>query len=287
MLLYQLVNSTQKIADELIKALLPAYCLVCKRPIARAGLCSGCRLPAPNCQDQARCLTCFSLCIELNAHRICKLCQAAPPLIQCIRYLWEYGQGVRAVIRQMKYRPSLVLANHLGRILARSGILLFSSPHWDLILPVPSSIRSLRIRAFNQCQILAETCVRHWPRVHTIPTLDCYALSHCGFQTAQAGLPHRARLANVAHAFRADSTRVMGRRVLLIDDVITTGATAASASHALLTAGARSVDILALARSPSWAKGRHAILSHYGDSIPSPAPRIRSTALSKLGQDHA
>jgi ComF family protein len=114
---------------------------------------------------------------------------------------------------------------------------------FDAVVPVPLHWRRRWTRGFNQSELLAQAIARRCGA----PVVN--ALTRRRATSAQAGLTHAARRQNVAHAFQArPSRRIEGKRVLLIDDVMTTGATAAACARALRRAGAQSVTLLALAR---------------------------------------
>ena len=145
---------------------------------------------------------------------------------------FEFGGQLGVAIRRAKYAESgAALARHLGRLLA-------PLPAADLVIPVPLHGRRLRHRGFNQAAELvrgagARPALGHLARIrHTPPQTD---------------KPPPERLANVAGAFVGKN--VLGARVLLIDDVMTTGATADACARALREAGAKSVNVLALARA--------------------------------------
>jgi len=134
------------------------------------------------------------------------------------------------------------------------GLLLFEAfeRHWgrapvDVLLPVPLHRRRLKERGFNQALLL----VRRWPLRLGMPKVpvDTGVLRRARATAPQAGLGRRGRQANIAGAFALrHPERVAGRHILLVDDVITTGATAGECARLLLDNGASRVDVLALAR---------------------------------------
>jgi predicted amidophosphoribosyltransferase len=145
---------------------------------------------------------------------------------------FEFGGQLAVAIRRAKYAESgAVLARQLGRLLA-------PLPAADLVIPVPLHRRRLRHRGFNQAAELIRGA-RLWPALgHLV------RIRHTPPQTDK---PPPARLANVAGAFVGRN--VLGARVLLVDDVMTTGATADACARALREAGATAVNVLALARA--------------------------------------
>ena len=249
-----------QVLKEASKALFAPYCLVCGRPTAQSALCHGCMPPLPNKRNASRCSICFSIASDLNSDRVCELCQRLPSPFRSIRFLWPYADRARDLIQRMKYRPSKRLCCLAGGFLARSFPLLFRTGYWHALVPIPASNASLQERRFNQCALLAATLeVSLRATRKPVPLLSLFALKHKGCKAPQASLNHSLRLTNVAYSFQAEQKEVSGRRILLIDDVITTGATSAAAAIALLEAGAKSVDLLALARSDAWQEYRFRI----------------------------
>ncbi len=123
----------------------------------------------------------------------------------------------------------------------------------DLVIPVPLHRRKHRQRGFNQAWLL----VRHWPRYMTslgkggsAPAVEPSVLVRRRWTESQTGFKKAERLRNVRNAFSLESgAQLKGKRVLLVDDVYTTGATAEECASVLLAGGAASVDLLTLARS--------------------------------------
>ncbi|NLF24880.1 MAG: ComF family protein [Deltaproteobacteria bacterium] len=175
-----------------------------------------------------------------------------------MRYLWLYKENARDLIACMKYRPSPQLCKIAASVLAEALDMLYPLPDWDLIVPLPSSRRSERKRCFNQCLVLARALQEKLSGSHPAK-LDTSALRHLGCKHAQASLDHDRRISNVKGAFWADPIRVRGARILLVDDVITSGATSATATVALLKAGAVAVDLIALAKAHAWEERRYEI----------------------------
>lgn len=125
---------------------------------------------------------------------------------------------------------------------------------WDMLLPVPASKAALRKRGFNHIGLISKSLAK----LLQVPA-DLFTLYSAKERAAQAGLLLADRPGNAENAFLARERRVKGKRILLIDDVITSGATAAAAAHALLDAQASSVDLLTFARSPHFQKNRIAV----------------------------
>ena len=147
---------------------------------------------------------------------------------------------MRALIHLFKYGKVQTLAPPLGKLLARA---LPREQAFDLIAPLPLHWFKRWQRGFNQSELLA----REISRRTGIPLRK--VIERVRKTTAQAGLTNAKRRDNVARAFRVKSRQSLdGLRVLLIDDVMTTGATAGACAAALKKAGARHVTLLTLAR---------------------------------------
>lgn len=163
-----------------------------------------------------------------------------------LAYSFGFYEGtLRAMIHLFKYSGMKPLAERLSGLLLRA--LPLNEPY-DLVIPMPLHWRRRWKRGFNQAKLLA----RHVARRRGIPMLD--AVRRVRATATQAGLTNSNRRKNVSGAFRVAARykkngALSGKRILLIDDVMTTGATGASCARALKRAGARSVTLLTLART--------------------------------------
>lgn len=151
-----------------------------------------------------------------------------------------YEGDLRSLIRLFKYSGMRPLARTLAGYLERA---ISVDQAIDAIVPVPLYWRKKWSRGFNQSELLA----RHLARRRKLPLID--ALTRRKATATQAGLSSAGRRRNVAGAFQARrGTDVTDKRILLIDDVMTTGATASACAAALKRAGAKSVSLLTVAR---------------------------------------
>jgi ComF family protein len=170
---------------------------------------------------------------------------ADPPVFGRARAVVRYDDGpARRLVHRLKYSDRLELARPMGAWMARAGAEVLAEA--DLVVPVPLHRFRLMSRRFNQAAALAH-CVS---KASAVP-VDAQALVRLKQTPPQVGLSRAQRAANVQGAFRVPEeakTRIFGTKIVLIDDVLTSGATANAASRALLRGGAKGVDVLVFAR---------------------------------------
>lgn len=142
----------------------------------------------------------------------------------------------------------MALATLFSKLVAKPAIESFSNQNWDFIIAVPSSAASFLARTFNPALEIAIGLQRAAPHSRLKPN----AIKHLGSNAAQASLPVNQRIENVAGSFRAESRQVRSKEILLVDDVVTSGATSYACALALLDAGASAVDLFSLCRSLTW-----------------------------------
>ncbi len=184
-------------------------------------MCARCGLPFP----------------DAGADRLCAVCVRRPPAFARARAAYLYGGPLEEAIQRMKYGRRPELAADLARLLRAT-----LPPPADLVVPVPLHPRRLAERGFNPAVLL----FRPWARDLRLPFAP-RLLRRLRPTPAQAGLGLVERRRNVRGAFAA-RRRVDGLRLVLVDDVMTTGSTAHACAVALRRAGARSVVVLTLAR---------------------------------------
>ncbi|HEY7139844.1 MAG TPA: ComF family protein [Methylomirabilota bacterium] len=177
----------------------------------------------------------------------CDACRRTPPPYAFARAVAQYRDGMREAIHALKYGGRPLVAAPLGRFLAEAGpsALPVSLATWaDGLVPIPLHPARLAERGFNQAELLAAPCAARW----RLPVLG-RVLARARATLPQTQLDPEARRANVKDAFRVSRpAEVRGRHLLLVDDVLTTGATVGAATRALRAAGAAAVGVLTLAR---------------------------------------
>jgi ComF family protein len=224
---------------------LPPLCPSCREPLGDGvGLCAACwsklslieppfcaRLGIPFTYDPGPGL----LSMEAIAN---------PPAYDRARAAVRYDDVARALVHGFKYGDRLDLAPLMGRWMARAGRELIDGA--DALMPVPLHWRRLWARRFNQSAALA----RAISELSGLPVITD-ALRRVRATPQQVGLSKAERADNVQGAFRVPpeaKAEVAGRRLVLVDDVLTSGATADTCARALLRAGAAHVDVLVFAR---------------------------------------
>jgi ComF family protein len=224
--------------------IMPPCCLICRSPLsAHHLLCAACwaevsfiRLPLCDVLG-------IPLPFDTGGRTISAAAAARQPAYERARAVAHYSGAMRTLVHQFKYADRHDACALFGRWLAETGQELVAGA--DLIVPVPLARLRLLSRRFNQAAILAQELSRQ-----TGLPVAPQALERTRATPSQVGLTHDQRRRNVAGAFRVPDRQrgaVSGRRVLLVDDVITTGATAEACARALKRAGAARVDVLALA----------------------------------------
>jgi len=175
---------------------------------------------------------------------ICYSCSAEKPAFDGARSAARYDGVVGEALRQLKYEKALWLAPDMARLLHRCLLAEYPARMFDFIVPVPLHHVRRRARGFNQSAVLAYELGRR---------MKCRSISgmlrRIRPTTTQTNLTAPQRLSNVQNAFQSRSERwLAGRRVLLVDDVMTTGATVNACAKALKKGGATSVHVLTVAR---------------------------------------
>lgn len=242
-LLKTIPSLVKGMTGKVLDLLLPPQCLICGELVSDVGaLCAECWnrirfLGPPYCRT---CGQPFELDSGIDV--LCNSCVALPPAYRRARAVMRYDDASRVMLLRFKHGDRTDLAVPFGRWLARAGAELILDA--DVIIPVPLHRWRLFTRKYNQAGLLAQEMTRHGG-----PAVENNLLRRVRHTPTQGGLDRHARTDNVGGAFVVTRPqRIAGLSVLLIDDVFTTGATVSECARVLRQAGARSVDVLALAR---------------------------------------
>ena len=227
-----------------LDTLYPPTCLACRAATSTAGaLCPSCwramrfierpfcdRLGVPFEQD-------------LGPGLLSPQAVADPPVYQRARAVARFEDGpARRLVHRLKYSDRAELAAPMGAWMARAGREILDEA--DVVAPVPLHVTRLWTRRFNQAAVLAREIARQTGKPYEPALLERVKATR-----SQVGLSREQRAQNVQGAFRArPGAEIKGRRIALVDDVMTSGATANAASRALLRAGAAQVDFVVFAR---------------------------------------
>jgi ComF family protein len=248
-LLHRLGTFSRQAGGGVLDLLLPPTCAACDMPVQVPGqFCAGCfRLTGfvtePCC---ASCGVPFAAAGQGGPERLCPGCRAAPPVFGRARAALRYDAQARRLILPFKHADRTELVAALAPHMARAGAGLLEGA--DMLVPVPLHRRRLFQRRYNQAALLARAIAR----IAGLPVLPD-ALLRLRATAALGEKSAEQRATEVADAFAvrpARAARIAGARVLLIDDVMTSGATANACARALLAAGAAGVDVLVAARVP-------------------------------------
>lgn len=242
--------------SELLDLLFPGSCLGCARrlgPDLRAHpllLCPRCRGQLRTDRSRERCPTCAAALPPARVAAACAGCRAAPPPFDRLIAAWSYRPPLDRVLRALKFSRLEFLADELA-VLALDSEALGASGPWDLVVPVPLAPWRRLVRGFNQAERLAAALA-------TRLRLPCReALARKEFAPApQALLRARQRRRRAGRLRTRRPEQVQGRRILLVDDIATTGATLTAASVALKRSGAAGVTAFVFALTPPPAPAR-------------------------------
>jgi ComF family protein len=223
---------------------LPALCPACREQVRDSGLCASCwsklsLIAPPYCERLG-----IPFAYDPGPGVLSMQAISDPPAYHRARAAVRYDDIARTLVHALKYGDRIDLAPTMGRWMARAGRELLNDA--DAIIPVPLHWRRLWARRFNQSALLAQALSRE-----TGVAVADTALKRVKATAQQVGLTQSERAQNVQGAFRVPPDRkalVAGRRVVLVDDVLTSGATSDACARALLRAGARNVDLVVFAR---------------------------------------
>jgi ComF family protein len=239
----RLPNSAAEITDPFPESchLLTSFC------------CSNC-LSAPEAISSPMCTCCgITFQTRQDQNHLCGDCMVWPKNFRMARAAVSCEPQLMAVIHRFKYAGKTQLAKPLGGMMLSAFLRHWESAEIDRLIPVPLHPQKLRSRGFNQSYLL----IHRWKAIAramqiSLPNISILTdvLIRTKMTAPQTGLGRAQRLINVKGAFSVQSPeKVSGKKVLVVDDVYTTGATANECARILLEFGAESVDVLTLARA--------------------------------------
>lgn len=228
--------------------LYPRDCFFCRQPVGGHGhICVDCFA-----RISIRRNPCCSVCgaeshLPGGPDFVCTECMRRHPAYERTVVATRYGGAVRDLVHAFKYGRGLWLADDLALLLQAAYVASYQSAGqtFDLLVPVPMQPKKRRLRGYNQAEILTRVLSRSLG----IPCRNRLLRRVATGVVSQTRLRREERLANAAAAYRLDSgADLTGKRLLLVDDVMTTGATLNACAGLLRKAGAASVSCLVLAR---------------------------------------
>lgn len=244
-------TQTIRLVDSLLNLFYPDTCFICAAPIScrkdrsvclkchakadalriQSPICPSCGLPMPN--------------FESDTNFLCGKCILQPPAFSGARAFGYYSTELGRIIQGLKFHKRRNLVKLLIPFLVEAYYETWDRDEFDLIVPIPLHPKRRHDRGFNQAELLGRT-LAHQIRI----PFSKRVLIRNRSTPPQVGLTDSRRWENVRNAFQCvDSGRITDLRILLIDDVMTTGATAASAARTLMKNGARRVSVLTVART--------------------------------------
>jgi ComF family protein len=239
------VRAPEKVFRGLFELVFPDDCRVCAQPlheISRIPVCRRCLNDCSPLIAEFYCVSCrtpFLNRFPLDDDGRCALCRLGLNGFDAVYSYGSYEGSLRRLIHLFKYGGVQPLAGVFGKFLA---LALPREESFDLIIPMPLHWTRRWQRRYNQAALLAREISKRW----NVPVKSVARRRRA--TAPQAGLTHAKRRDNVAGAFSVKQ-KLDGLHVLLVDDVLTTGASASACARALKRAGADRVTVLALART--------------------------------------
>ena len=239
------LRSAMRVALDLVAGVaLPQLCAACREPVEGVGLCAACwsklsLIAPPYCERLG-----IPFAFEAGPGLLSMEAIANPPAYGRARAAVRYDDIASRLVHALKYGDRLDLAPMMGQWMANAGRALLANA--DALVPVPLHWRRQWARRFNQSALLSEVMAKASGR-----TVAHRALKRVKATPQQVGLDKSARAQNVQGAFRVPPEgkgEVVGRKLVLVDDVLTSGATVSACARTLLRSGAASVDVVVFAR---------------------------------------
>lgn len=234
-----------RLGGRLLDLLLPPICPLCAAPVVSSpGLCAQCHADLTLISAPIHPITGQPLPFSVDGDALANFTALAPPVYRRARAACVFDGAGRDLVHALKYRDRHDCADLMARLMARAGRELLDPR--VILIPIPLHWRRQWGRRFNQSALLAAALSRQ-------TGLPCIAdaLRRDRSTSPQVGLTEAERRANVARAFSVNHRRlpeIGNRPVIIVDDVMTTGATVEAAARVLMEAGAFAVDVLCFAK---------------------------------------
>lgn len=234
--------------NKILQAVFPNHCYLCElRTNSNMPLCMSCRSNlAANQNCCSRCAVPLHSATNTHGTPTCPTCQREPPPFSRVIAPWQYDEHMAFLMHKWKFKGEKQLTTVLANLWQSAG---YKSQHIDLIVPVPLHWRRLWSRGFNQAELLARKIQALQPDLRK-KKIDGRLVIRTRATQSQADLTADARGGNLNAVFHARKT-CPGMQIAIVDDVMTTGSTAAALSECLINAGADSVEVWCAARTPA------------------------------------
>jgi ComF family protein len=237
-----------KICAALLEGLFPNYCILCGlRSHQTVPLCTDCQAQLwANSHCCQRCAIPLAPTLGTDGQRLCGSCLQTPPPFHRVIAPWLYDEHLAYLIQRWKYQGE----RRLTPLLASLWLQCTAHPTpVDMIIPVPLHWRRHLQRGFNQAELLGRQLHASCPAL-AASTLEYRAVRRQRATAAQSGMNARQRAGNLRGAFTVHRP-CDNLRIAIVDDVLTTGATAAALARVLGAAGASHIEVWCLARTPA------------------------------------
>jgi len=235
--------------NKILDAFLPNFCYLCGMAShSGIALCLGCQSSlARNNIFCARCSLPLPIAHKAHDEVNCAECQAEQPPFSQVVAPWLYDEHMAFLIHKWKFQGETQITTLLANLFTSAWD--SNAEGIDMIVPVPLHWRRLWQRGFNQAESLARK-IQSMQTKSQRTKIDSHLLARVEATGPQSTLGITGRIDNLHNAFRARK-KCVGLNIALVDDVMTTGSTAAAATKCLIEAGANAVDVWCIARTPS------------------------------------
>lgn len=243
-----MICNAGKILQGLIDVVFPPRCGTCGKVLAEGSgpyFCEACRSDFDLCMSPL-CPSCgIPYADRSGTDHLCERCLTSPPPYSACRSVATYRGVLQEAIHRVKYGRDVTVGEMLGELMAECSDSLLNTDGYSMVLPVPLHTRKLRERGFNQSLLLSRPVARRRGL-----KLDYTVLKKKFHTEPQISFGRTERTENLKGAFEVtDPLRIKGEKIVLIDDVFTTGSTVRECARALKKSGAEAVSVFTLCRT--------------------------------------